>query len=247
MSTQASLDWTAADERAVDLIRVLAMDAVQKAGSGHPGTAMSLAPAAYVLFQRLLRHDPADPQWPGRDRFVLSCGHSSLTLYIQLYLSGYGLTLDDLKALRTWGSITPGHPEHGLTPGVETTTGPLGQGLGNAVGMAMAARRERGLFDPDAAPGTSPFDHYIYCFVSDGDIEEGISHEVSSLAGHHRLGNLDRALRRQPDLHRGQHEHRQVRGCVRALRGLRLARAAGELAHARTVTTRMCRRCTRRS
>ena len=190
MSTQANLDWTAADERAVDLIRVLAMDAVQKAGSGHPGTAMSLAPAAYLLFQRLLRHDPADPQWPGRDRFVLSCGHSSLTLYIQLYLSGYGLTLDDLKALRTWGSITPGHPEHGHTPGVETTTGPLGQGLGNAVGMAMASRRERGLFDPDAAPGTSPFDHFIYCFVSDGDIEEGISHEASSLAGHHRLGNL---------------------------------------------------------
>jgi transketolase len=190
VSTQANLDWTATDERAVDLIRVLAMDAVQKAGSGHPGTAMSLAPAAYLLFQRLLRHDPADPQWAGRDRFVLSCGHSSLTLYIQLYLSGYGLSLDDLKSLRTWGSITPGHPEHGLTPGVETTTGPLGQGLGNAVGMAMAARRERGLFDPDAAPGTSPFDHFIYCFVSDGDIEEGISHEVSSLAGHHRLGNL---------------------------------------------------------
>ncbi len=151
---------------------------------------MSLAPAAYLLFQRLLRHDPADPQWPGRDRFVLSCGHSSLTLYIQLYLSGYGLTLDDLKGYRTWGSLTPGHPEHGLTPGVETTTGPLGQGLGNAVGMAMAARRERGLFDPDAEPGTSPFDHFIYCFVSDGDIEEGISHEVSSLAAHHELGNL---------------------------------------------------------
>jgi len=131
VSTQADLDWTSADERAVDLIRVLAMDSVQKAGSGHPGTAMSLAPAAYVLYQRLLRHDPADPRWPGRDRFVLSCGHSSLTLYIQLYLSGYGLTLDDLKGLRTWGSITPGHPEHGLTPGVETTTGPLGQGLGN--------------------------------------------------------------------------------------------------------------------
>jgi transketolase len=190
VTTQANLDWTAADERAVDLIRVLAMDAVQKAGSGHPGTAMSLAPAAYLLFQRLLRHDPADPHWVGRDRFVLSCGHSSLTLYIQLYLSGYGLTLDDLKALRTWGSITPGHPEHGLTPGVETTTGPLGQGIGNAVGMAMAARRERGLLDPDAAPGTSPFDHFIYCFASDGDIEEGISHEVSSLAGHHELGNL---------------------------------------------------------
>ena len=190
MSTQADLDWTATDERAVDLIRVLAMDSVQKAGSGHPGTAMSLAPAAYLLFQHLLRHDPADPNWPGRDRFVLSCGHSSLTLYIQLYLSGYGLTLDDLKGYRTWGSITPGHPEHGLTPGVETTTGPLGQGLGNAVGMAMAARRERGLFDPDAEPGTSPFDHFIYCFVSDGDIEEGISHEVSSLAAHHELGNL---------------------------------------------------------
>ena len=190
MSTQANLDWTATDERAVDLIRVLAMDSVQKAGSGHPGTAMSLAPAAYLLFQQLLRHDPADPHWPGRDRFVLSCGHSSLTLYIQLYLSGYGLTLDDLKALRTWGSITPGHPEHGLTPGVETTTGPLGQGIGNAVGMAMAARRERGLLDPDAEPGQSPFDRYIYCFVSDGDIEEGISHEVSSLAGHHELGNL---------------------------------------------------------
>ncbi len=190
MSTQANLDWTATDARAVDLIRVLAMDSVQKAGSGHPGTAMSLAPAAYLLFQRLLRHDPADPNWPGRDRFVLSCGHSSLTLYIQLYLSGYGLTLDDLKGYRTWGSITPGHPEHRLTPGVETTTGPLGQGLGNAVGMAMAARRERGLFDPDAKPGQSPFDHYIYSFASDGDIEEGISHEVSSLAGHHELGNL---------------------------------------------------------
>ena len=190
MSTKAKLDWTATDERAVDLVRVLAMDSVQKAGNGHPGTAMSLAPAAYLLFQKLMRHDPADPNWPGRDRFVLSCGHSSLTLYIQLYLSGYGLTLDDLKALRTWGSITPGHPEHRLTPGVETTTGPLGQGIGNAVGMAMGARRERGLFDPDAAPGASPFDHFVYCFVSDGDMEEGISHEVCSLGGHQELGNL---------------------------------------------------------
>jgi len=151
---------------------------------------MSLAPAAYLLFQRIMRQDPADPAWPGRDRFVLSCGHSSLTLYCQLYLSGYGLSLDDLKALRTWGSLTPGHPEHGLTPGVETTTGPLGQGLGNAVGMAFAARRERGLFDPDTAHGKSPFDHFIYCFMSDGDVEEGISHEVSSLAGHQQLGNL---------------------------------------------------------
>ena len=166
------------------------MDAVQKVGNGHPGTAMSLAPAAYLLYQRILRHDPADPQWTGRDRFVLSCGHSSLTLYIQLYLSGYGLSLDDLKALRTWGSITPGHPEYHLTPGVEVTTGPLGQGLGNAVGMAMAARRERGLFDPDAAPGESPFDHYIYAFCSDGDIEEGITHESSSIAAVQELGNL---------------------------------------------------------
>ncbi len=192
MSSQTSqeLEWTAADRRAVDLIRVLAMDAVEQAGSGHPGTAMSLAPAAYLLFQRVLRHDPADPGWLGRDRFVLSCGHSSLTLYIQLYLSGYGLTLDDIRALRTWGSLTPGHPELGLTPGVETTTGPLGQGLANAVGMAMAARRERGLLDPDAAPGQSPFDHHVYVFCSDGDIEEGVSHEVSSLAGHHKLGNL---------------------------------------------------------
>jgi transketolase len=190
VSTKAKLDWTATDDRVVDLVRVLAMDSVQKVGNGHPGTAMSLAPAAYLLFQKLMRHDPADPNWPGRDRFVLSCGHSSLTLYIQLYLSGYGLTLDDLKALRTWGSITPGHPEHRLTPGVEVTTGPLGQGIGNAVGMAMGARRERGLFDPDAAPGTSPFDHFVYCFVSDGDMEEGISHEVSSLGGHQELGNL---------------------------------------------------------
>jgi transketolase len=184
------LDWTPADARAVDLVRVLAMDAVQEAGNGHPGTAMSLAPAAYLVYQRLLRHDPADPKWAGRDRFVLSCGHSSLTLYIQLYLSGYGVSLDDLRNYRKWGSITPGHPEHGLTPGVETTTGPLGQGIGNAVGMAMAARRERGLYDPDTLPGDSPFDHFVYCFVSDGDIEEGISHEVSALAGHQELGNL---------------------------------------------------------
>ena len=185
-----ALEWTSTDERAVDLVRVLAMDAVQKVGNGHPGTAMSLAPAAYLLFQRVLRHDPADPKWPGRDRFVLSCGHSSLTLYIQLYLSGYGLTLDDLEALRTWGSITPGHPEYGLTPGVEVTTGPLGQGIGNAVGMAMAARRERGLFDPDASPGQSVFDHFVYAFCSDGDIEEGITHESSSIAAVQELGNL---------------------------------------------------------
>jgi transketolase len=185
-----ALDWTPADKRAVDLVRVLAMDAVQKAGNGHPGTAMSLAPAAYLLYQRVMRHDPADPKWPGRDRFVLSCGHSSLTLYIQLYLSGYGVELSDLESFRTWGSITPGHPEYGLTPGVETTTGPLGQGLGNAVGMAMAARRERGLLAPDAAPGESPFDHFVYSIVSDGDIEEGITHESSALAAVQELGNL---------------------------------------------------------
>ncbi|MEN3539019.1 transketolase [Microbispora sp. ZYX-F-249] len=188
--SSASLEWSDLDRQAVDVVRALAMDAVEKAGSGHPGTAMSLAPAAYLLFQRVLRHDPSDPKWAGRDRFVLSCGHSSLTLYIQLYLSGYGLTLDDLKALRQWDSLTPGHPEYGHTAGVETTTGPLGQGIGNAVGMAMAARRERGLFDPDAAPGASPFDHMIWCFASEGDLEEGISHEVSALAGHQKLGNL---------------------------------------------------------
>jgi transketolase len=190
VDARAEFDWSDTDARTVDLIRVLAMDAVERAGSGHPGTAMSLAPAAYLLYQQVMRHDPADPLWPGRDRFVLSCGHSSLTLYIQLYLSGYGLTLDDLEHYRFWGSKTPGHPEHNLTPGVETTTGPLGQGIGNAVGMAMAARRERGLLDREAEPGSSPFDHYVYCFVSDGDMEEGISHEVASLAGHQQLGNL---------------------------------------------------------
>ena len=187
---RAALDWSETDTRTVDLIRVLAMDAVERAGSGHPGTAMSLAPAAYLLYQKVLQHDPADPLWPGRDRFVLSCGHSSLTLYIQLYLSGYGLTLDDLEHYRVWGSKTPGHPENHLTAGVETTTGPLGQGFGNAVGMAMAARRERGLLDRDAEPGASPFDHFIYAFASDGDMEEGISHEAAALAGHQQLGNL---------------------------------------------------------
>jgi transketolase len=185
-----ALEWSDADALAVDVIRGLAMDAVEAAGSGHPGTAMSLAPAAYLLFQRLLDHDPTDPAWLGRDRFVLSCGHSSLTLYIQLFLSGYGLTLDDLKLLRQWGSRTPGHPEHGHTVGVETTTGPLGQGVGNAVGMAMAARFERGLFDADARAGQSVFDHTIWCFASDGDIEEGIASEASSIAGHQQLGNL---------------------------------------------------------
>jgi transketolase len=183
-------EWTDLDTLAVDTARVLAADAVQRVGNGHPGTAMSLAPLAYTLFQHTMRHDPTDPDWVGRDRFVLSCGHSSLTLYIQLYLAGFGLELDDLKALRTWGSLTPGHPEHGHTKGVEITTGPLGQGLASAVGMAMAARRERGLFDPDAAPGASPFDHHIYVIASDGDIEEGVTSEASSLAGTQQLGNL---------------------------------------------------------
>jgi transketolase len=178
------------DRMAIDTVRVLAMDAVQKVGNGHPGTAMSMAPTAYLLFQKWLKHDPSDPQWTGRDRFVLSMGHSSLTLYIQLYLSGYGLELSDLQALRTWGSLTPGHPEVNHTPGVETTTGPLGQGVGNAVGMAMAARRERGLFDADTAEGESLFDHTIWCFASDGDLEEGVSSEASSIAGTQRLGNL---------------------------------------------------------
>jgi transketolase len=183
-------DWTDLDKRAVDTIRVLAADAVQKVGNGHPGTAMSLAPLAYSLYQRVMRHDPTDPDWIGRDRFVLSCGHSSLTLYLQLYLSGYGLELSDIAALRTWGAKTPGHPEHGHTAGVEITTGPLGQGLASAVGMAMASRRERGLFDPDAAPGESPFDHHIYVIASDGDIEEGVTSEASSIAGTQQLGNL---------------------------------------------------------
>jgi transketolase len=182
--------WTDLDVRAVDTVRVLAADAVQKAGNGHPGTAMSLAPLAYLLYQKVMRHDPGDPQWLGRDRFVLSAGHSSLTQYIQLYLSGYGLELDDLKALRTWGSLTPGHPEVHHTPGVEITTGPLGSGMASAVGMAFAQRRKRGMFDPDAAPGQSPFDHHIYVVASDGDMMEGVSHEAGALAGHQELGNL---------------------------------------------------------
>ncbi len=183
-------DWAEIDSVAVDTARVLAADAVQKAGNGHPGTAMSLAPLAYTLFQRVMRHDPSDTAWLGRDRFILSCGHSSLTLYIQLYLGGFGLELSDIESLRTWGSKTPGHPEFRHTRGVEITTGPLGQGLASAVGMAMAARYERGLFDPDAEPGTSPFDHFIYAIASDGDIEEGVTSEASSLAAVQQLGNL---------------------------------------------------------
>jgi transketolase len=186
----SDLRWDEIDERAVDTARVLAADAVEKVGNGHPGTAMSLAPAAYLLYQRVLDHDPADVHWVGRDRFILSAGHSSLTQYVQLYLGGFGLELDDLKALRTWGSLTPGHPEFGHTDGVEITTGPLGQGLASAVGFAYAARYERGLFDPDAAPGTSPFDHFVYVIASDGDLQEGITSEASSLAGHQALGNL---------------------------------------------------------
>ena len=185
-----TVGWTDLDFRAVDTARVLAADAVEKVGNGHPGTAISLAPLAYLLYQDVLRHDPADPAWLGRDRFVLSAGHSSLTQYIQLYLGGFGLELADLEALRTWGSKTPGHPEYGHTKGIEITTGPLGQGISSAIGMAMAARRERGLLDPDAAPGTSPFDHHVVVIASDGDLEEGISGEASSIAGTQELGNL---------------------------------------------------------
>src|SRR5690606_11826590 len=182
--------WTDLDLKAVDTARVLAADAVEKVGNGHPGTAISLAPAAYLLYQNVLRHDPADPDWLGRDRFILSAGHSSLTQYVQLYLAGFGLELEDIQALRTWGSLTPGHPEYGHTKGVEITTGPLGQGLASAVGFAMAARRERGLLDPEAAPGTSPFDHHVYVIASDGDLQEGVTSEASSIAGTQELGNL---------------------------------------------------------
>ena len=183
--------WSELDDRAVAYARALAADAVQKVGNGHPGTAMSLAPVAYALFQRHLVHDPADAKWLGRDRFILSCGHSSLTLYIQLFLSGYGLEMKDLESFRTWGSLTPGHPEYGHTAGVEMTTGPLGQGVATAVGMAMANRFERGLLDPTAPLNTSLFDHSIWVICSDGDLQEGVSAEASSLAGTQELGNLN--------------------------------------------------------
>uniref|UniRef100_UPI0040496318 transketolase n=1 Tax=Candidatus Planktophila sp. TaxID=2175601 RepID=UPI0040496318 len=183
--------WSEIDDRAVAYARALAMDAVQKVGNGHPGTAMSLAPVAYALFQRHLIHDPNDPQWLGRDRFILSCGHSSMTLYTQLFYSGYGLEMSDLQAFRTWGSQTPGHPEYGHTPGVEMTTGPLGAGIATAVGFAMGARFERGLLDPNASTGNSIFDHSIWVIASDGDLQEGVSAEASSLAGTQALGNLN--------------------------------------------------------
>ena len=186
----AALQWDPIDSKAVDTARILAADAVEKVGNGHPGTAMSLAPVAYLLFQKVMRRDPHDNEWIGRDRFILSVGHSSLTQYVQLYFGGYGLELDDLKALRTWGSKTPGHPEYGHTDGVEITTGPLGQGVASAVGFAYASRFERGLFDPDADPGCSPFDHFVYFIAGDGDLQEGVSSEASSLAGHQQLGNL---------------------------------------------------------
>ena len=189
MNTPAG--WSELDDRAVAYARALAADAVQNVGNGHPGTAMSLAPVAYLLFQHHLVHDPSDPSWLGRDRFILSCGHSSLTLYTQLFYSGYGLEMHDLESFRTWGSLTPGHPEFGHTAGVEMTTGPLGQGVATAVGMAMAARYERGLLDPDAAPGSSLFDHSIWVICSDGDLQEGVSAEASSLAGTQELGNLN--------------------------------------------------------
>jgi transketolase len=183
-------DWTDLDDRAVAVARGLAADAVQRVGNGHPGTAMALAPAAYLLFQRFLRHDPADPTWLGRDRFILSCGHSSLTLYLQLFLSGYPITLEDLQSFRTLNAITAGHPEHNPARGIEMTTGPLGQGIASAVGIAMAQRSTRGLLDPDAAPGTSPFDATVWVIASDGDLQEGISAEAASLAGLQELGNL---------------------------------------------------------
>ena len=186
----SAFQWTELDSKAVDTARVLAADAVEKVGNGHPGTAISLAPVAYLLFNKVMRHDPSDEKWLGRDRFILSVGHSSLTLYNQLYLHGYGLELDDLKALRTWGSLTPGHPEFGHTKGVEITTGPLGQGLASATGFAYAARFERGLFDPNAKTGESPFDHFVYVIAGDGDMQEGVTAEAASLAGHQKLGNL---------------------------------------------------------
>ena len=187
----AIIDWKPEDDAVISHARALAMDAVQKVGNGHPGTAMSLAPVAYLLFQKHLVHDPSDPHWIGRDRFILSCGHSSMTLYTQLFLSGYGLELKDLQEFRTWGSLTPGHPEYGHTAGVEMTTGPLGQGVSTAVGMAMAARFERGLFDPQTTDGTSLFDHKIWVICSDGDLQEGVSSEAASLAGTQALGNLN--------------------------------------------------------
>ena len=187
---EQELTWTETDRKAVDTVRVLAADAVEKVGNGHPGTAMSLAPAAYLLFQKVMRHDPSDPHWIGRDRFILSPGHTSLTLYIELFLSGYGLELEDLQSLRTWGSKTPGHPEYRHTDGVEITTGPLGQGLASSVGFAFAQRRLRGLLDADAPEGTSPFDHTVFVIASDGDLQEGVTAEASSLAGHQELGNL---------------------------------------------------------
>jgi transketolase len=185
-----SLIWDSIDSKSVDTARVLAADAVEKVGNGHPGTAISLAPVAYLLFQKVMCHDPADERWSGRDRFILSVGHSSLTIYNQLYLAGYGLELDDIKALRTWGSATPGHPEYGHTKGVEITTGPLGQGLASATGFAYASRFERGLFDPETAQGESAFDHFVYVIAGDGDMQEGVTSEAASLAGHQKLGNL---------------------------------------------------------
>jgi transketolase len=184
-------NWSPEDDSVISHARALAMDAVQKVGNGHPGTAMSLAPVAYLLFQKHLVHDPRDPQWIGRDRFILSCGHSSMTLYTQLFLSGYGLELKDLQEFRTWGSLTPGHPEYGHTAGVEMTTGPLGQGVSTAVGMAMAARFERGLFDPETTDGSSLFDHKVWVICSDGDLQEGVSSEAASLAGTQSLGSLN--------------------------------------------------------
>ena len=220
-------DWTELDSAAVDTVRVLAADAVQKVGNGHPGTAMSLAPLAYTLFQRQMRHDPSDTHWLGRDRFVLSAGHSSLTLYIQLYLGGFGLELSDIESLRTWGPRRRATRSSATPRASRSPPARSGQGLASAVGMAMASRYERGLFDPDAAPGTSPFDHYIYVIASDGDIEEGVTSEASSLAGTQQLGNLivfydSNQISIEDDTNIALSEDTPAR-----YRGLRLARAGG--------------------
>ncbi len=247
IASMSAIQWDPIDAKAVDTVRVLAADAVEKVGNGHPGTAMSLAPAAYLLFQRIMRRDPSDSTWIGRDRFILSAGHSSLTQYIQFYLGGYGLELKDLEELRTWGSKTPGHPEYGHTDGVEITTGPLGSGFAASVGFAYASRYERGLFDPDAAPGTSPFDHFVY--VHHGRRRHG--------GGHHQRGRVarrppgarqpDRDLRLQPDLDRGRHQHRLHRRRARAATSRWAGTCRSSTGRRPASTSKTSRSCTTRS
>ena len=218
----SNLSWTEQDAKAVDIARVLAADAVEKVGNGHPGTAVSLAPVAYLLYAKLMKSDPSDPRWLGRDRFVMSAGHSSLTQYAQLYLNGFGLEIDDIAGLRTWESITPGHPEFGLTKGIECTTGPLGAGVANSVGFAMSARRSRELFDPGAVPGESVFDHNVYCIAGDGCMQEGVSERGVVPGRHPEPWQPVPDLRRQPDLDRGRDQDRVLRGRPGPLRRLRL-------------------------